>query len=731
MKQVSRAYSESMKSTLRNRSYVKVTLQCGGSDAGEDGAWSNNGQMSFSSLDIDKGTLSGDTRATLELNRWTLDGTGAIDDTADGFVSSEISAEDGTFATAAVLTKTFTTPHAIPGLTLAFDTRSNEWPKRIEAAFYLDNEIVESVAIFPTSATTSVETNINKCDRVTITFLEMLPYRRPRIESVTFAPQKYFYNEDILSVKQSHDVDPLSRRLPKENFVFSIVDYDKKYDPNNPKGAYKYIDEQSPVSVQYGYDLPDGTREWIKADHYTLTSRPTTSKGKAEFTATGLIGSLTGTYYKGKVGTKTFYDMAEDVLKDAGTRLSWVIDPSLKSMSTTAVMPIDTHANCLQLIAHACRCELYTDDDNIIHIEPFGVTKTGVYSGAYSDNGHVPFSSWDSVETGATGDVTYITLEPNRWILGGDQVIAPDADGYDGYISSQMSGEEGTFAENPTFTRTFDEAINCRTVSFHFGKDYPQKIQVDFYAGEELLDTALADVDEENIIVTSNLADACTKIVVSCVKTAPYSRFRVERIFFSEADLSIDFSTISQGSQSMKKIDKLKAVSVAKYTYTPDALSSLFDDETSEENLHVEFNAAQDVTVTVTDGTLLSSAIYGRAADLVLSSGTKRVLIEGKPLKESTTTHTRSVNTDGAVDTEKNPLITSMEMAQALAEHVAEYLQMRNTYDVSYRGNPELETGDIIAIATDYTKAMDALVLTDEITFDGSLRGKLKVKALI
>ena len=59
------------------------------------------------------------------------------------------------------------------------------------------------------------------------------------------------------------------------------------------------------------------------------------------------------------------------------------------------------------------------------------------------------------------------------------------------------------------------------------------------------------------------------------------------------------------------------------------------------------------------------------------------------------------------------------------------YLQMRNTYDTTYRGNPEMEVGDIIGLQTAYTAEMDALVLVDEITFNGSLSGKMKVKGLI
>ena len=83
------------------------------------------------------------------------------------------------------------------------------------------------------------------------------------------------------------------------------------------------------------------------------------------------------------------------------------------------------------------------------------------------------------------------------------------------------------------------------------------------------------------------------------------------------------------------------------------------------------------------------------------------------------------------MDTEENPLITDHDMAQALAEHFTTYLTMRNTYDAEYRGNPELETGDIIGLQTKHTGEMDALILVDEITYDGALSGKMKVKGLI
>ena len=177
----------------------------------------------------------------------------------------------------------------------------------------------------------------------------------------------------------------------------------------------------------------------------------------------------------------------------------------------------------------------------------------------------------------------------------------------------------------------------------------------------------------------------------------------------------------------------MKAVSVAKYAYAVSAEpSTLYEGTTVETQLHVEFSGiAQDIQIEVTGGVLVSSIIYARAVDLVLSSGTKSVVITGKSVSENSVVVNYPVNTEGEIDKEENPLITSDEMCSALANHIKSYLQNRNTYDADYRGNPELEVRDVIGLQTPYTDNMDGLVLTDEITFNGSLSGKLKVKGLI
>lgn len=749
MKSVSNAYKASMKAMLRNRSYVRITFGNVDTTAATDGEWESNGAASISEFEtVDYAYQYGDTYVSLELNRWALDGKSLLvptgEDVQDGFISSLMSDAEGNFTTPPVITREFSLKHIFPGLTLTFDTRQQEWPLEVTADFYLNGEVVDTQTVSITSVQTTITTTATEIDKVTITFDRCLPYRRPRLENVLYGLNVQFVNKDIVSTQQKHDVDPLSRRLPTETMQFTILDYEHKYDPDNPAGIYAYVDKNSPIEIQFGYELPDGSVEWLKPDNYVLNAKPSAQNNQATFNGTGLIGSLTGTFYKSKLGSKSLYNMAEEVLLDAGLTLTeqgtnpWEIDEALKDMFTTAALPIDTHMNCLQLIAHAACCRLYTDDDNIIHIRPFGVTVIGIYNGVWADNGHVWFSEWDTIDKGNTAENTYVTFELNRWTLGGDsQIILPDSNsGQRGYISEAMTGADGSFTNPPVFTKTFDVPHDLPVLAIRFDtvlNEFPGAVQVKYYHDDTLLDTQTAAIDSVEVYVSSNLAIECTKIEVTMIGNLPYRRGRVTKVYYRETDFTLDFTSIGENSQKISKIDELKSVSVARYSYTAsNDISTLYEGTTTETELHVEFSGlAQDVQISVSGGTLVSSNIYARAADLVLSSGTKTVTITGKTLTENSVVVSYPVAQSGEIDKEENPLITNDTMCQALADHVKSYLQMRNTYEANYRGNPEMEVGDIIGLQTLYTDEMDALILVDEITFDGSLSGKMTVKGLI
>lgn len=154
------------------------------------------------------------------------------------------------------------------------------------------------------------------------------------------------------------------------------------------------------------------------------------------------------------------------------------------------------------------------------------------------------------------------------------------------------------------------------------------------------------------------------------------------------------------------------------YRHTPDSQATkLFEGSTTETNFHVELRQpATDIAVSVSGGTLVSYTAYAQAVDMILSSGTKTVTITGIKQTETEDVVAYQVSQNGELDKERNQLISNEEMRLALANHFIAYLGFRSTYDAEYRGNPELEVGDLIQTQTNYTSEMDALILVDELT---------------
>lgn len=187
----------------------------------------------------------------------------------------------------------------------------------------------------------------------------------------TALSQFAFYDDDIISAKKVDDVDPITRRLPKHTFEFSIADYKDEYNPSNPQGKWESVDENAIVTAIIGLELADGTVEWLTPDIYYLEGKPNVSNGVVTFKAVSTLSILTNKFYKITAGSHTYYELATAILNDAGIT-NYSISDVLKNYTTTAPLPIDTSANLLQMIAHATSCVL-TASRGKIAIMPYEI----------------------------------------------------------------------------------------------------------------------------------------------------------------------------------------------------------------------------------------------------------------------------------------------------------------------------------------------------------------------
>lgn len=390
MQEVSQAWLDNQNQTIVSESYVEVSIDIADPDAIVDASSAANGEEYISDAttlvnNLDKHVIP---YATLEQNLWLLDGSRRMipetDPYEDGYVGNVFCDSDGYFTDLIpLITITFTKVHQnlVPGITITWDAvLGNEFASDFIVTAYNGSSVVAETTITNNeTAKTIIEMDIIDYDKITISVLRWsLPEHRARIQEIFLGINKIYGKNSLFSYSHTQTADPISSVLPKAEISFSIDNRDNAYNPNNPNSLTKYLMERQEVRSRYGYKLGNGV-EWIDGGKFHLSEWDAEQNGiSASFKARDLLEYMSSTYYEGVYEPSgiSLYDLAVRILVKAdlplnsdGT-LKWHVDESLKDIYTTAPLPIDTLANCLQLIANAAGCTLYQDRQGVLRIEP-------------------------------------------------------------------------------------------------------------------------------------------------------------------------------------------------------------------------------------------------------------------------------------------------------------------------------------------------------------------------
>ena len=405
MQNVSQEWKDNQKELLVSESEIELSMRITDPDAYEDASASSDNEMSFAQTeDIVSGVDYVMTPTlTLEQNLWLLDGSGKVLDTNNNgtnrYISSNRSGLDKTFTTIPTISIGFSQvfTNLLQGITIVWSTLWDEYAEEFVVTAYNGDTVVATKTVTDNTSTKSiVYMDIANYDRITIEIKRWsLSYRRARIEEVVIGIDKSYRKTDLFSYSHSQSVDPLTTELPKVEVSFAISNLDNSYNPHNAQGLSKYLMERQEIKVKYGYKINDKV-EWIDAGKVYLSEWDAPQDGMtAEFKASDLLEFMRKTYYGGMYYPDgiSLYDLAVNVLTDADLPLNndgsvkWKIDESLKDIYTVAPLPIDTHANCLQLIANAGECVIYQDRQGVLVIEHYVYTETDYsidYSNSYS-----------------------------------------------------------------------------------------------------------------------------------------------------------------------------------------------------------------------------------------------------------------------------------------------------------------------------------------------------------
>ena len=389
MQTVSEHWKNAHKQTLLNESFVEVSLDIADPDALADASSQDNGAVYISDTseivsEVDKNIVP---YCTLEQNLWVLDGgRKAIPESAygeSGYVGDALSDDKCVFSDKTpTITINFTKvfDSLIPGVTITWSPAYGEFADNFVVTAYNGNTIVAEKEVMGNRSVKSlVMVDIVNYDRIVIRIKKWcLPYHRARVEEVFVGMNKVYSKSELFDYTHTQSVDPVSTSLPKTEIKFSIDNVDGDYNPYNEQGMAKYLMSRQEVKARYGLKMNDGTIEWIKGGTFYLSEWYAKQNGlSADFTARDLLEFMSVIYEDNHdLTSRSLYDLADRVLRAADLPLNsdgsvkWIIDESLKSIFTTAPLPRDTLANCLQVIANAGECVLYQDRNGTLHIEP-------------------------------------------------------------------------------------------------------------------------------------------------------------------------------------------------------------------------------------------------------------------------------------------------------------------------------------------------------------------------
>lgn len=738
MQKVSKAYKESMKSSLRERAYIMISFGLVNQEAQAKATVDNGSYAYYSNKDNIFGEHIDDTvYATLEEEFTKVDGSmfflprategGRYYDT--GIVSDKLISE----ARCEVIISLNTIATDFKGLTINF---GENYP--------VDFDIVGSTGQTiefrgNTKSKWSTEEVLENTTYIKLVFYKMKnPQSRLRIYSIMFGYGLVYYNDSVMSSALDSYVSPIGADVPQFDFSVTLKNYDHYFNVDNPNSAINYLETGQEMDIMYGYQTPGSdTIEWIQGNHLWC-SEWESDDNTATIRCQDIFRNMDGEYVKGlySAAGKSYYALAEEILKDAGIS-EYYIDPRLKKLYSNNPIPRVKYKEALQIIANACRCVLTQSRDGKVQIK-----SNFMPSASIATNGEETYSNAANVLTD-TPKVEYATLAGNYTPTDGTMFFLPrngKAALTTGYVSKEISGANGTFTKNPVVTITMEAIRAYYGLKLVFGTALPAAFTIRTYKGGEPVNEYPVEKDEINTtsIILRDFDDFDV-MKIEFTKTAePYNRIVLN--YFSLSDV-VDFTMNRRDMTSSPKAIKqelIKEVIVPCYTY---------QENNREENLvyeDIDVVAGEVETYYIQDPSygykVKLDEVEGKATVVAWSNyfvtikfnvtGSFKLEVQGYRYKIVEKYATVSLNARGKTVKWKNPLISNTTMANELAAWLAGYYTAGIEYEYDTRGNPELDATDIVYQENEFHDGMRVNIYRHTVNFKQAFSGRVTARRI-
>lgn len=738
MQKVSKAYKESMKSSLRERAFIMLSFGLVNQEAQAKAKISSGDFAYYSNKDNIFGEHDDSTvYATLEENFTKVDGSMF-------FLPRQT--PNGSYYDTGVISKNLVS-EAVCELTISLNTIAIDF-KGLTINFG-ENYPVDFDVIGSTGQTIefrgndkaewSTEETLENTTYIKLRFYTMKnPQSRLRIYFIRFGYGLVYYNDSVMDSRLESYISPIGADVPQIDFSVQLKNYDHYFNVDNPKSAINYLETGQEMDILYGYQLPDSDEiEWIQGNHL-LCSEWESDDNTATIRCQDIFRNMDSEYVKGLYSQtgKSYYALAQEILRDAGVT-KYYLDPRLKRLFTNNPIPRVQHKEALQIIANACRCSLAQTRYGDIQIK-----SSFMPSASVSTNGETSFSKAENILTESEKD-EYATLAQDYTPVDGSMFFIPRNGSptvNTGYVSQQISGADGKFTTNPIVTISMEAIRAYFSMELVFGTSLPAAFVIRTYNGGELVNEFPIGSDEisRRTVIIRDFDDFEVMKIEFTQTETPYNRIVLNRFSLSNvANFTMTRKDMTSSPKAIKQ-ELIKEVIVPCYTYQPG---------TREENL-----VNEDVVITAgqVETYYMQDPSYGYRpklneqeglADVVdwgnyyvtlkyKVSGEYRLEVQGYRYRIVERYATKTLHARGKTIKWANPLISDMTMANDLAEWLADYYTAGIEYEYNTRGNPEIDPTDIVFQENEFHEGMKVNIYRHTINFRQSFSGRVTARRI-
>ena len=668
MKKVSNAYKEAMQKKIRERSYISVTLGVVNSDAQNTAKFSGDyTYWSSKSLPL-RNDANYVEYATLEQNYMRVDGSMYFLPRVDNGLYQTKPSPLTTNDLVGKIRIDFPQEYSIKGLTLRF---GRYYPTRF-------NIVTEAKTLSYENDSDEFTTSDVLGDT---TYIEIIPIsmiggnQRLRLEKIVMGIGLTYTNNDVSTSDFEEFVNGVSNELPYQKFNVTILDSNNVYNVDDRNSFINFLETGQNITISYGITLDDDSVEWVQKATLLLSDWKS-KRNQMSFSATDLISTMEDEYNKGyKIYDRTAYEEAISILQDFGLEPDeYIVDDCLRDITLHNPMPKASHKECLQLLCNATRCILFQDEYGKIVIKANFANVIDPDDMEVTTNGNAWWSNARNVLQGNNN--VYAELTRHFMRADGQQLFLPRNNDTKveptGYVTSVVSDVDGLFEENPILTLKLPAAYTYYGAYITFQGNPPKEMKIHTYKNEVL------------------------------IKTFEYSNLKEKTLFNDEFESfdTIKFEITKAYPKNRVLIDKISFGDLSDFTLTKDMML--------EEPFGYADRKTKDIFV----------KIYTFQND---ENGEAKEVDDSVYLK-------RNINNAGEVKYCENPLISTESHARMIAEWLGNYYSNNISYDVEYRGDPALDSADIIYMESDVVNNLQVEVENHRINFNGSLKGSLALR---